>query len=223
MSQNGPHSLLHLLLAAAALGLAGLLIIILPGEPSTSAKTEAEPTAATHENLYVNFDIPEITLYAEMVERPLFSRNRRPIISTPPTTKPVTPQRSAPPRQTTFSLIGVVVSGGVKTALVRTNSDSELIRVNEQEYIDGWLAAEITPQSVVFISPSGANQTIDLKDNKTRARNSRKLNRRSPLAQQQIEQQRKQLKRMKQEFQEKSPVRATLKAQIKNVPNKTTR
>jgi hypothetical protein len=89
--------------------------------------------------------------FAAIVERPLFSPTRRPPAVAPaaPTPEPEEAPAPAPP-PIGFTLAGVVISGGTRTALVQMQADGRLVQVPEGGDIDGWTAVTIDAQRAVF-------------------------------------------------------------------------
>ncbi|MCF6281952.1 MAG: hypothetical protein L3J28_07040 [Candidatus Polarisedimenticolaceae bacterium] len=216
MSRSRKFSGAHLLLALSGLGLASYLVLTLLEHGITEATDSSTKTASADDWSYANFSTLPLKDYAETIERPLFSRSRRPAVAIQAIKKAQPINAPAVSKLPTPLLIGIIISGGVKTALIRTHPTSELQRVKEQEYIDGWLAAEITKQSVVLISQSGINQLLELKNNKPRPTTKRRANRRTSQVQSKIEQQRKRLESMKRNIQNKATPKAPIKAQIVN-------
>lgn len=210
MSRSREFSGAHLLLALSGLGLAAYLVLTLPEHEITEATDSSGKTTSADSWSYANFATPPLKDYAETVERPLFSRSRRPVVAIQAIKKVQPINAPAVSKQPKPLLIGIIISGGVKTALIRSHPTSELQRVKEQEYFDGWMAAEITKQSVVLINQSGINQLLELKNNKPKPTAKRRANRRNGQVQTQVEQQRKRLESMKRNIQNKAPIKAQI-------------
>ena len=101
----------------------------------------------------VRFEAPELALFAEIAERPLFSPNRR-----PPEPKMVVSDnaeklviRAAVPaeRPLQIILLGVASTSEVQSAIVQIEgAGSELLRLGES--LEGWTLASIEQETVVF-------------------------------------------------------------------------
>jgi type II secretory pathway component PulC len=107
--------------------------------PSIAAATTPAPSrrpASTGRT----FAVPPMTEYSEVVERPLFYPTRR--SSLPQTVE----ERST----TNLTLIGTVMSGTTRHALVRHKQGSRVERVIEGQDIDGWTVESIQGDRVVL-------------------------------------------------------------------------
>jgi hypothetical protein len=103
------------------------------------------------------FSLPADSAFAEIVQRPVFSRNRRP----PELSRPKEgggPQSSELPD---LLLVGVIISSDRRVALFDDDS-SELLRLAEGETLDGWTLETIQPDAVVFRHGT-ASQAMELK------------------------------------------------------------
>jgi type II secretory pathway component PulC len=138
--------LLPALPGAACLGLALLIHDELMNPPAPPASQGPQAEAAAVEPLPRE---PALTLapledFSEIVERPVFSRTRRPDeVPAQPTSEPV---KSVPQ----FSLAGTVITELGRVALAVTESDGSPVRVAEGRPIDGWTAARIESDRVLF-------------------------------------------------------------------------
>ena len=101
----------------------------------------------------VRFEAPELALFAEIAERPLFSPNRQ-----PPEPKMAVSEnaeklviRAAVPaeRPLQIILLGVASTSDVQSAIVQVeDGGSELLRLGES--LEGWTLASIEQETVVF-------------------------------------------------------------------------
>jgi len=91
--------------------------------------------------------------YKASVERPLFTKSRRPKIAVQETAE--TPKQEeqkqvvAKPEDLNFAVHGIMVTESNKSALVSVN-DGEKKWVKERQRINDWLLLEINPQAIVL-------------------------------------------------------------------------
>jgi hypothetical protein len=92
----------------------------------------------------------------EFLRRPLFDRTRRPVSPAPPPTPvvAVAPRPPAPPVATPKPplpiVLGVVVSGTRRVAILRTGNEPQLRYVEAGATVGGWHVAVISPDTVRF-------------------------------------------------------------------------
>ncbi len=131
--------------------------------PSSSAEITPPAPAA--------FSLPPLAAYSVIVERPLFSTQRRPPaeeVEAPKTAKPTPPSR--------FILTGVLISADERLVLLRRVGSETIIRASEGDEIEGWRIEVIAANSVVLrqgdvveeialddAAPSAAKRTIGVK------------------------------------------------------------
>jgi hypothetical protein len=86
----------------------------------------------------------------EMIERPLFNKTRAPkpphVMAEQPPDEPQE-QQGAPED---FTLLGVVIASGGKTALLRLNKTNEVVRLKDGQMFTDWLVTEIGPRYIVI-------------------------------------------------------------------------
>jgi hypothetical protein len=87
------------------------------------------------------FAMPPESSFA--AERPLFSATRRPSQS-------AGASKDSLAESTDFTLIGVVISGAERYAVVRSTSGDGFHRLNEGDALAGWSALSIGPDRVLF-------------------------------------------------------------------------
>jgi general secretion pathway protein N len=135
---------------AAALAAAAILAAMLVAAPEQfgAAEPVSAPMPAGHRDETAtepsaarNAEYPAIAAY------PLFYPTRRPW-KPPPPEPPAAPIASPSPL-TAYTLIGVVVSGNMRSALVRAQA-SKVLTLSEGEEIDGWTLKSITPERLLF-------------------------------------------------------------------------
>lgn len=116
----------------------------LRGDPPVVAQIpDAAPAVAS-----VRSDHPAVA------ERPLFHPSRRPWMppAAPPpdaAVAPVPPPMPLPP-PSGYTLVGVVVSGPTRSALLRAPGGGGAINVVEGQALDGWILREISPECLRF-------------------------------------------------------------------------
>jgi general secretion pathway protein N len=120
------------------------------------AVPDAPPAAA---DLALSLPPPE--RFAVIVERPLFSPTRRPA---PPAAEqaqaeepalespaePETAPEGPPPPTVDFTLVGIVIAGSERYALVERHVDGRVVEVAEGGDVGGWFAVLIDPDRAVF-------------------------------------------------------------------------
>jgi hypothetical protein len=87
--------------------------------------------------------------FAAIIERPLFSPSRRPAEAAP---APAPETVAAAPAEASldFVLVGTIVSGDERVALVETKGDGKIVQVRERGEVLGWTALLIEDGRVVF-------------------------------------------------------------------------
>jgi len=112
-------------------------------EPPFKATTvrQVEKPAAGAAPRHVEY--PAITTY------PLFYPTRTPWAPPPPAPPP--PVVAAPSTLVPYSLVGVVVSGSARRALVRTQA-KKVVTLSEGQDLEGWTLKSITPERLYFTS-----------------------------------------------------------------------
>jgi hypothetical protein len=167
MSRRRSTALLPLLLTAlcAALGwkiygdwrAASADAAAAPAGTAAPAAASAAPLAAAD----LALALPPPERFAVIVERPLFSPTRRPAPpqaavaqaeaepeEPPPEAGP--PADVEPPPVVDFTLVGVVIAGSERYALVERHEDGRVVQVPEGGGVGGWFAVRIDPDRAVF-------------------------------------------------------------------------
>jgi len=97
------------------------------------------------------FTLPELAALTETIDRPLFSRDRRPV-NTPD--EPVQIVESPEPVSAapiSLSLTAVVINGAQRMALLQGQvAGAGLIRAEEGQTVEGWLVEKVLPERVVL-------------------------------------------------------------------------
>jgi hypothetical protein len=97
--------------------------------------------------------------FAATVDRPLFSRSRRPAPPEPAAVAAAKPGENGAP----FELSGVLIAGASRVAFLKPIAQPKTLRVLEGETIEGWKVERILPERVV-IGNGGARAELTLKD-----------------------------------------------------------
>lgn len=96
-------------------------------------------------------DVPALhspTSFAAIAERPLFYPSRMPWAPPAPPEPP--PVSTAPSPLTNYALVGVVVSGETRSALIRPPGATKAITLAEGQELGGWTLQEITRTRLRF-------------------------------------------------------------------------
>ena len=142
---------------------------------SATGTAMAEQPAET----ITTYALPMIGNYAEVVSRPLFTPTRRPPVPRPaPKPRQVVAPALVPPKIETgqFMLIGVIVDGDKKVALMRQLNRGDIVRATRGEQLDAWKVTEIGTGSVI-LSQGGVKEVVLLRDNVMSEVEKRKLQR----------------------------------------------
>jgi hypothetical protein len=86
--------------------------------------------------------------YTDIAAHPLFFPARAPWVPPPPPAPVVVSK--APPPLTNYALVGVVVSGDTRTALIRPPGGRKTIMLAEGQDLAGWTLQEITSAGLRF-------------------------------------------------------------------------
>ncbi len=159
---------------AAACGVFGLLAVLfwlgvgtgysfLPPDPDA---THRLPSVATIEKQH--FSMPEYGHFAEITQRPLLSEDRRPI---PPDDDQADDKPEAPPVPLQVKLTGVIITPGLKMALLKDQTTNKDVSLKEGMPLPGnqsaWLLVEIQPRKVVFKNDKDETSDVELTVSKT--------------------------------------------------------
>lgn len=100
-----------------------------------------------------DFTLPPLSEFSAIVERPLFTRDRRPA---PPSETATT--AAGQDGQAPFQLSGVMIAGSRRVALLQSRSSPKTVRVEEGETIEGWKVVTIRPQVVTLKSGTNSEE-----------------------------------------------------------------
>jgi len=136
-------------LAAAAAALAVMLAT--PAEQFGPPPPDPQPTTVRRANEQaVEAAAPRNVEYPAIAAYPLFYPTRKPWIAPPPP-EPEPPPAvvTAPSPLTEYTLVGVVVSGTMRSAFVKAQAN-KILTLSEGQEIEGWTLKEITPERLYF-------------------------------------------------------------------------
>lgn len=134
---------LLLLLLALCCGLAAIIFVEVtaPPPPVPAALVPPATIAANPADARsASFSLPPLTAYAEVAQRPLFSETRR----------PAPESADSDPAAANFSLVGTIISGGDRRALVAHGQPPRTERLVEGQSVDGWTVESILDDRVVL-------------------------------------------------------------------------
>ena len=131
--------------ALTALNIVVAAIVVWPWLPEgTRAPQRAAAPAAAEAPLPAT--LPPIGEFAAITARPLFSPSRRP---------PVVAQPATSALEERYRLLGLVIAGSARRALIGEVAGARRFEIGEGDAIDGWVARRIEPDAVLFASPAG--------------------------------------------------------------------
>lgn len=143
-----------LLLACAGLG--WIIVAELRAAPSwrvsDSAPSGSEPAQAPRTE--AEFSIPPPETFAAIVERPIFSRSRRPL----PESEDPEPVLGS---DLNAVLIGTIISSNQEIALVIPKGSAKFVRLSRGDRLQGWILESIEADRVTF-SRNGDKVQIEL-------------------------------------------------------------
>lgn len=89
--------------------------------------------------------------YPAIAAHPLFYPSRMPWVPPPPPPEPEPePVVPTPPALDGYSVVGVIVSGSTRAALVRASGDNSTLLLNEGQEFEGWTLMDVTQEKLVF-------------------------------------------------------------------------
>ena len=111
-------------------------------EPTTPDSVADNAALTTSEQEFV---APDVSVFREVLERPLFFPDRR--LPPEPTPEPVATKPRLPLRLT---LEGVAISSDSRVAVLRNTSNNQLLQLAEGMSHDGWLLESVSGTAVTF-------------------------------------------------------------------------
>jgi hypothetical protein len=148
LASTGRGATLVLLAVCAALaavlwtGLSGGVPAVVPAVPvGVTAEREDEPAS-------IDFALPPIEHYAELIERPLFLESRRPFRLEPAAADAPEPVRLG--RRPALVLMGVVITPERRSAMLLDAASRQAMSVAEGAAVAGWRLDQVGPDGVVL-------------------------------------------------------------------------
>jgi hypothetical protein len=136
---------LTVLLLVICVLLAGILALEqhLASGAGTSTGVESGPPAAVEIDVAQNrYVAPEKRRFEEVLERPLFTPDRRPAPEPTVSAAPVTQAN-----QIRLKLEGIAITSGTRVAIFRDLSNNQLLRLAEGMKHQGWLVEQVSSES----------------------------------------------------------------------------
>lgn len=132
---------------------------------AAAQEAAAKPSgAALPEDTLEPFNLGSLTDFSTIIERPLFSRDRRlPAATAFSSAAPVVTSRTIVERGR-FQLAGVVILGDTKYALLKQSQDADYARVEEGASLHNWHVDAIQPGRVI-LSQNGVEDIVELAQN----------------------------------------------------------
>ena len=141
---SGPLAWRSLLLLAAGIAAAAQLLL-----PSTMPTYQPAPAALALPSPQTGDRPPPNTDYRAIAEHPLFYPTRQPYVSP----KPPEPAVDSAPKLSALSdyaLIGIVVSKGIRIALLKPMFGGKTVMATEGQTVNGWTLREISADQLHF-------------------------------------------------------------------------
>ena len=110
------------------------------------------------------FAIPPVSQYSEIIERPLFLTDRRPVHEEAPPPEAPLPE---PPKDEKLTLLGVVLAPDITMALVQDDKTGKVARLRIGEQVNGWQLQSVQINRI-SLSSGGAVLELPLERNKRR-------------------------------------------------------
>lgn len=140
-----------LALSGLCLGLGALLVAewtFWPSEPELGAARPSPVTAQRPQTAETSrFQMPPLTAFSEIGDRPLFLRSRRPPTET---AAAGAGPANASAANTPFVLSGVVVVGGQRSAILLQSESGRTVSALEGAVVEGWRLESVEPETVVM-------------------------------------------------------------------------
>lgn len=142
-------------LTIAVAGLAAVYLLLLAGfgrgvPDGGVAEVEPVPSPQLAE---VQIDLPGLEVYDDLVQRPLFAEDRRPIPKESGEEEAPEPE-AAPTAPLNVALTGIIHTPEARIAMVRDNSTGRSLNLRERMPLPGdqggWMVKAIEPRRVVF-------------------------------------------------------------------------
>ena len=148
-----------LLAAIWAALLTGVGLGVDPDPPRTAGGPAADAVASE------DFALPGFETYADVMNRPLFNEDRRPIVEVTEVPVEGGSDEEKPEVALNVTVTGIIITPDQKLAMVTNNVSKELLRLKEGMTLDGdqasWTLSSIQPRTLVF--DGGGQGTAEVK------------------------------------------------------------
>ena len=121
-------------------------VYVVPGPAVTPV-----PTTSTDTLNHAKRGNAAPSAYSAIGERPLFQQSRKPW-APPPPPPPPPEQAPPPPSLSGYRLVGLVISGASRSALIRPPSDDKTIVLAEGQTLEGWKLETVSEEKLRFVS-----------------------------------------------------------------------
>lgn len=105
------------------------------------------PGTATTERV-----VTPLSVFSEIIERPLFRQIRRPYVSPPDAPAEQDTSTEEPDLSELVKLSAVIISGSERIALIQTAGNDKLQKLGPGDTVNGWSVATIQPGSIDMIN-----------------------------------------------------------------------
>ena len=145
MMQRPPilHAVLALISVAFAVALYRVVTVRPPDTPTAAAPAESAIAPVAD----ASFAPPAEESFAEISARPLFSASRKP---PPPPEPEKTADSLAPPPPPPLALVGVILAGAQKIAVIKESGTGQVRNAVTGDEITGWQLTDITADSITL-------------------------------------------------------------------------
>jgi hypothetical protein len=154
--------------------------VMLPVNDDSDSKSIVNNALSLQDN---QEEIPEISDYDDMINRPLFFEDRKPYVYIEPEkASPKTKKRkqAAPKKTELYSLSAVMMSTDKKLAIIQSGREKTMQRLSLGESIDGWIVENIEPRSVLLKKGNETKQLeLEIKTSQRKQKSTTKTNRKT--------------------------------------------
>ena len=129
---------------------------------ATSPVLDRSQSAPRSEEIGFTQEVTQPIRYVALLERPLFSRTRRPYV--PPQLPPAEEPPAAPEvilSEPQLTIQGIFIRGEIRQALILSAENPSAVWISEGENISGWMLAEIKPNELILLAGT-RRRTIEL-------------------------------------------------------------
>ena len=146
-----------------------IMILMMPSDRFGSPEPVPEPAARRSGEPAVEPAAPRKADFPAIAAHPLFYPTRKPWIPPPPPAPPPPPPApvAAPSSLTSYTLVGVVISDSMRSALVKAQAN-KVMTLSEGQEFEGWTLQSITPERLLFTAGDATYEMTDRKPSEIR-------------------------------------------------------